>query len=305
MKPLLELKTTRPLIVIGGVLVIALSIPLMFHYRSKAQLPNSNQTNTPNAQARKSPPTGRSDGIGLSAEDRNMPENPERVPIRPGENLMIEYSHASREQVKKAVDHFINNVKRSGLKFEVNGEAHVKTMGVKNRMSSIRTDDTSFTTEASPSDEFPAAVDTMQLLGNDANGAFRGVNVIMSASATNMDRQLFADTNLYPIVSSSSDVYPAVTNFLALQFPQGGYVFDHEQQLQLGWRLPFITYTFVTPDERGKVDPVDLVEITVRIGGTDLKPGEAALVGYETTGVVTHGQKVTFPKPHPSLLGRP
>jgi len=303
MSPLARLKQSPVQVVIGALLVIALTLLWQLHTANKTRLPGSSNVSSSKVNAPEMT-TEKAFGITLSAEDQNMPEAPVKTPIWPGAALFIEESRASRDQAKSAVDGFIMNAKLAGLKFEVTGEAHMRTKVAKNRITGVRTEDTFFNATTSPTDEFPSAVDTMQLLGNDANGAFRGVNVIMSASAKNRDRQLFADTNLYPIVSSSSDVCPAVAKFLTLQFPQGGYVLDHQRQLQLGWRLPFITYTFVTPEERGKVDPVDLTEITVRVGGRDLSPGEAALVGYETTGAVTHGQRMSFQKPSPSSLGR-
>jgi hypothetical protein len=302
MNPLATLKKLRIQATMGALLALALLWWL--HPVGKTQLPVSSKPSVSKEKAPKST-TDKDFGIRFSVEDQNMPETPVKTPIWPGAALFIEQSRASRDQAKIAVDNFITNAKRAGLKLEVTGEAHMRTKVAKNRITGVRTDDTYFNATTSPTGEFASAVDMMQLLGNDANGAFRGINVIMSASASNRDRQLFADTSLYPIVSSSSDAYPAVAHFLALQFPNGSYVLDHERQLQLGWRLPFITYTFVTPEERGKVDPVDLVEITVRIGGNDLNPGEAALVGYETTGVVTHGQKISFQKPPLSLLERP
>jgi hypothetical protein len=301
MNPLATLKKLRVQVTVGAIL--ALVFFWWLHSAGKTRLPISSKPSTSKEKAPKST-TSQDLGITLSAEDQNMPEMPIKTPIWPDAALFIEQSRASRDQAKSAVDNFITNAKRAGLKLEVTGEAHMRTKVAKNRITGVRMDDTYFDATTSPTGEFASAVDMMQLLGNDANGAFRGINVIMSASASNRDRQLFADTSLYPIVSSSSDAYTAAVNFLALQFPQGGYVLDHERQLQLGWKLPFITYTFVTPEERGKVDPVDLVEITVRIGGKDLNPGEAALVGYETTGVVTHGQKISLQKPSVSLLGR-
>jgi hypothetical protein len=303
MNPLSTLKKLRVQVTVAALLAVALALLWWPHTAAKTRLPISSKPSASKEKAPK-PTTDKDVGIILSAEDQNMPETPVKTPLWAGAALFIEQSRASREQAKSAVDNFITNAKRAGLKLEVTGEAHMRTKVAKNRITGVRTDDTYFDATTSPTGEFASAVDVMQLLGNDTNGAFRGINVIMSASATNRDRQLFADTSLYPIVSSSSDAYAAVANFLALQFPQGGYVLDHERQLQLGWKLPFITYTFVTPEERGKVDPVDLVEITVRIGGKDLNPGEAALVGYETTGVVTHGQKVSLQKPPISLLGR-
>jgi hypothetical protein len=243
--------------------------------------------------------------ITLSPEDRNMPERPVLNPLLPGARISEELSRSSREQAEHAITNFIANAKRAGLKIDVVGDAHMVVRSGKNRIASVHTDNTYFGATTSPTDAFTAAVDCMQCTGDDTNGVARNIMRLMSGSGASPSLKSLADQSQYPLVTTASEAYTAVETFLALQVPDGGYVLNKQWQLQLPSKLPFVEYEFVTPDDKGKIEPVDVVTVIVRVGGKDLKPGEAALAAYENTGVVTHKEHRAFPKPRTPLSAAP
>jgi hypothetical protein len=207
------------------------------------------------------------------------------------------------EPVERAVNAMIANAHEAGLIFEPhgNGVAHnVGPVNTVNKITSIRTDDTIFHVLSSPNNDFAPGVDHMQLYGKDENGAPLGYNSMMSASATFLAHAsfLYADTNFYPVVSGVNDVSNAVDRFVKLQFPEGDYARVFAGKRGLGQRMPFLEFKYAAtskddPLAQFKVNNTDNVKVVVRVGGKDLKPGQAVLVGYEAMGVRRHGMKTS------------
>jgi len=153
-------------------------------------------------------------------------------------------------------------------------------------------------------DKIPPAINDMSWTGKDPNGVPRNIYGLMSGEADSPFLKTLADPKKYPVATSAAEAYPMVLKLLALQVGEGGYVLNAQQQLQLPLKLPFIQFEFVTPEERGKVGVANVVTITVRVGGTDLKPGEAELAAFEDTGIVPRAnhESYGFQKPPPSAL---
>ena len=170
-----------------------------------------------------------------------------------------------------------------------------------NSSATVQTEHVVFGAQFSPSGDVPPAVDYITSVGLDENGVNRDVN---SLSAGGNSLKKLSDKTLYPINDNAEEVYSMVVNFLNLQVPRGDYVLNEKYRLQAPLPLPFTVYEFVPREEYKRVDPINAVIITVRDGGTDLKPGEAELVAYEDGGVVNRpkGQRRTFNKPSTSLL---
>lgn len=235
--------------------------------------------------------------ITLLPVDQNMPTN--RI-IKEGMEPPEELSRSSREKTVCAITNFIANVKLSGFKF--NPGDLVKPIRVRTMVNSSATAQTEhavFGVMWSSSGDYPPTVDHITSVGKDENGADRS---FYSLEPGGTSLSLLMDTNLYPIMSGTEDVYPAITNFLALQIPDGNYVLNNVYRPQGPLPLPILVYQFVEPTDYKKVDPIGAVNITVRIGGKDLQPGQAELVAYEDNGIGVRGHRSTFPKPQASLL---
>ena len=152
----------------------------------------------------------------------------------------------------------------------------------------------------SASGDYGPVVDHITSIGTDENGVDRSFNSL-APGGTSLTR--LQDSSLYPIKGSPDDVYPAVMDFLALQIPDGNLVLNNVYHPQAPLPLPILEYEFVEPEDYKKPDPVGTVNITLRIGGTDLQPGQAELLGYEDNGIGIRGHRQSFPKPPASSLG--
>jgi hypothetical protein len=237
----------------------------------------------------------------LLPEDQNMPTNPI---IKKGMGPAEEFSRSSREKTVYAITNFIANAKRAGLKFDAGDLVMpIRVRTAVNSSATAQTERVVFGAEFSPSRNVTPAVDYITSIGRDENGANRNY---YSLNPGGTSLTLLMDQNLYPIKSTTNDVYPALMNFLTLQIPDGNYVLNDVYRPQGPLPLPILVYQFVPPDEYKKVDPYNYINITLRIGGKDLAPGEAELIAYEDSGIFIRANHETksFPKPSPSLLGK-
>ena len=88
-----------------------------------------------------------------------------------------------------------------------------------------------------------------------------------------------------------------VMDFLSLQISDGDLVLNDVYRPQVPRPLPILIYQFVEPGDYKKADPIGAINITLRIGGTDLQPGQAELLEYEDNGIGIRGHDRSFQKP--------
>ena len=109
---------------------------------------------------------------------------------------------------------------------------------------------------------------------------------------------------------SPDDVKGAVLALMDELAPEmvstNAYVLDRVIQLQSGnQKLPFYDFRFTRPDylhmPRGNVNRPH-ADVTVRVGGTDLAPGEAELVDFSCNDYVWGNTAQTFKKPDLSSI---
>jgi hypothetical protein len=299
-----KLKNLIRLIAIAGACGLALWFILPISPTLKHKAVNISQSIAP-TKTRATPTNVANDcSITLRPEDQNMPDKP--VFFTGPDGLPEERSRISREKTLRAMTKFAAHAKQAGLKFDAAGEARVRVRtGDFVSIADSQTTNVYFNSTFTSSDKILPIVDSMSCIGTDMNGVDRDIYKLMSGDPKNPDLKALADQSQYPIVSSSGDVYPMVTNFLVLQVNNSDYRLNKDYRLQFPLPLPFIKYEFVTSDELRKVGVANVITITVRVGGTDLQPGEAELAAFEDTGVGIRGQTKSFPKPPASLLGRP
>lgn len=238
------------------------------------------------------------DSITLLPADQNMPTN--RV-IKQGHGPPEELSRSSREKTVHAITNFIANVKLAGFKFDPGDLTKpIRVRTLVNSSATAQAEHAVFGVMWSASGDYGPMVDHITSIGMDQNGVDRSFNSL-TPGGTSLTR--LQDSSLYPIKASPDDVYPAVMDFLARQIPGGNLVLNNVYHPQAPLPLPILEYEFVEPEDYKKNDPIGTVNITLRIGGTDLQPGQAELLDYEDNGIGIRGYRKPFPKPPASSLG--
>jgi hypothetical protein len=235
--------------------------------------------------------------ITLLPEDRNMPTNPV---IKQGSGPPEELSASSREKTVYGISNFIANVKAAGFKFDPGDLVKpIRVRTLVNSSATAQTEHAVFGVMWSNSGGYGPIVDHLTSIGEDENGADRNFNALTPGGKS---LALLQDADLYPIMTTTNGVYPDVMNLLALQIPDGNLVLNKVSSPQGPLPLPILMYQFVEPDQYKKANPLGTVNVTVRIGGKDLQPGEAELLTYEDNGIGIRGHPVTFQKPPSSAL---
>ncbi len=236
--------------------------------------------------------------ITLLPADQNMPTN--RV-IKQGQGPPEELSRSSREKTVQAMTNFIANVELAGFKFDPgNLTKPIRVRTVVNSSATAQAEHAVFGVMWSATGDYGPIVDHITSIGMDQNGVERSFNSL-APGGTSLTR--LQNPSLYPIKAAPDDVYPVVMDFLARQIPDGNLVLNHVYHPQAPLPLPILEYEFVEPEDYKKSDPIGTVNITLRIGGTDLQPGQAELLEYEDNGIGIRGHRKSFPKPPASSFG--
>jgi len=204
--------------------------------------------------------------------------------------MRVEHSKSSIEKTLAAVTNFLEKVSHSGLRISMSWPLQTQVLAGKKTTAYAYSDDTMFHVHYAPDD--PEAVHYMHKRGNDENGLPRDFDDVVAASEPDLNTlAAWADPTKYPIQSSVDD-FKADVIALLNQLDVGGsdrYLLESVRQEQLGkYKLPFYTFIFTTKSNMGDGGNQnrDEIDITVRVGGTDLQKGEAELVYFFDAGFV-------------------